>query len=198
LTRIFAEWIRTIERANNAARDGEAEAHGIAEGQNELSGLQGGRISPRDAGQIAAVDLDHREIGEWIGADDLAVPYPLVTGSDADVHRAIDDVIVSDDVAVGRNYDAAANAMFDLRLLRTHARESELLSEELRHRILIIGVVAILSHSGIHSFGGNGNVKNGWSYVCSEVLHGFVECEQRADAAVFEGRSGRRRGGRTH
>ena len=73
LARIIRVRVRPVDRAHDAARDGELEvAERAAEGQHRLPRLKLRRVAPRDGGQIGRVHLDHREVGELVGADDLA------------------------------------------------------------------------------------------------------------------------------
>ena len=64
------------------------------------------------------------------GVHDLAIAH-----GDADIDRAIDDVVVGDDISVRRNDDAAADAVLDLRLRPAVGAESlaKARTEELLH-----------------------------------------------------------------
>jgi len=101
LAAITGVGIGAVERADDAARDRELESVGIAEGEDGLSGMQIRGVAPRNAGEIAAADLDDGEIGKGIGADELGGHDLLVAHGDADVGRALDDVVVGDDVSSG-------------------------------------------------------------------------------------------------
>ena len=115
LARIVGIRIGAIEGADDAARDRELEvAEGAAEGEHGLAGMEPGGVAPGDAGQVFRVDLDDREIVELVDADEFGREDAAVIQGDANLHGAIDDVIVGDDVAVGRNDDAAADAVLDL------------------------------------------------------------------------------------
>ena len=82
-------------------------------------------------GKIGAVDLDHCQIGKWVGADQFGGQDSTIAERDFDFGSAIDHVIVGDDVAVGRNDDTAADAVLDPRLLRLHALAKLLAKESL-------------------------------------------------------------------
>ena len=71
---------------------------------------------PRERWEVGAVDFNHGEIGQRIGADQFGFHNFAVAHGDANVDCAIDDVVVGDDVSVGRNDYAAADAVLDLRL----------------------------------------------------------------------------------
>ena len=112
LAAIFVVWVRPIERADNAARDRELEvAKGAAKGEHRLPRMQLGRVAPCDARQIVGVDLDHRNVVELVNADELGGKDAAVVHGDANLHGTVDYVIVGDDVAVGRDDDATADAV---------------------------------------------------------------------------------------
>ncbi len=65
-------------------------------------------VAPGQAGQVAGVDFDNSKIGQRIGADQLGRQHATVGHGHADVHRAVNHVVVRDDVPIGRDDDAAA------------------------------------------------------------------------------------------
>ena len=156
--------------------------------------MQGGGVAPGNAGQIAAVDFDDGEISERIGADQLGDQDLAVAHSDANVDRAINHVIVGDDVSVGRNDDAAADAALDLRLAR-HAAALRALRAEAgpKKRWMSSGMFGLLAVAAAAR--SHGNVDDGGSHAGGESFHGAVEREQRADAVVGERSCGRGHGG---
>ncbi len=124
--RVVAVRVGPVERADDAARDRELEvAEGAAEGEHGLAGMQLRRVAPGDAGQVVRVDLDDGEVVELVDADQLGGKDAAVIEGDVDLHGAVDDVVVGEDVAVGREDDAAADAVFNLLLLR-HALHAAL------------------------------------------------------------------------
>src|SRR5208282_3923890 len=146
-TAVSGVWIRPVQRADNAASYSEAESQRIAECEHSLTGVQLRRVSQRNAGQVGAVDLDYGKISQRVGADQLRRQDSAVSHGDANIHRAVDDVVVGDDVAVGRNDHAAAQSMFCLGLrayLPKLAAEmlSELFSERSKELLQPVGVVA--------------------------------------------------------
>ncbi len=106
--RSAAEWVGTVQRANDAARHGEAESQRIAECEYGLAGMQLRGISQGHAGEVGCVDLDDGKISERICADELRRQDSPVGHGDANIHCAVNDVVVGDDVAIGRNDYAAA------------------------------------------------------------------------------------------
>src|SRR5208283_5422022 len=92
-----------------------------------LAGTNFARVAPGRAGEILhAVNFEHGDVGERIGADEFRFQHAAIAGGDADVDRAVDDVIVGDDVPVGRDDHATAHAVLDLRLLASGAEELKL------------------------------------------------------------------------
>ena len=79
-----------------------------------MAGHQFGRVTPGDAGQILGVDLDHGQVSEFVGANHLGGKGPAVMHGYPDLHRAIDHVIIGNDVSVRRDDDTAADAVLDL------------------------------------------------------------------------------------
>ena len=68
----------------------------------------------RSVGRLRGVDLQHREVGRSVDADDLgAAARACRRGSPTrtSAPRAADDVVVGEDVAVGRDDDAGAEAL---------------------------------------------------------------------------------------
>ena len=164
-------------------------------------------ISQGHAGQVGCIDLDDGKIGERICADELGRQDSTVRHGDANIDCAIDDVVVGDDVAIGRNDDAAAETVLNVRL-RAHLLPkavlaeaelaTELFSKELLQAVGIIVaiVVAIVfsvaalirSHAGL--LGNDGYVDDGGSDACGQGFHGTIKRKQRADAVIVESRGG--------
>ena len=108
LAGIVRRHIGTVQRADDAARNREAESEGVAECQNRLPGMQLGGIAPGRVGQAMAVHLDDRKVSQGIRAHNLGGKNPAIAHGDPNVGRAIDHVVVGDDVAVGRDDHTAA------------------------------------------------------------------------------------------
>ena len=69
-------------------------------------------------GKFLCVDLDDGKVIELVDADQLGRENAAVIEGDVDLHGAVDDMIVGEDVAVRRQDNAAADAVFNLLLLR--------------------------------------------------------------------------------
>ena len=107
LETIDAELIAS-ERAHNSEGDGAAEAKRIADGENDVTDLNGFGRSERDRGQVVALRLDHGKIGFGIAAAHMRVHLAAVGQHDFDVVGAFYDVIARQDVALGRDDDTRA------------------------------------------------------------------------------------------
>ncbi len=143
---IVGVWIRTVQRAHDTAGDGEAESEGIAEGKHRLSRTKRRRIAYRNIGQIRALDLDDRQIGERVGTYQLRCKNTTVAERDFDVGSAIHHVIVGHDITIRRDDDAAADAVFDPRLgLARVGRTADRRNAASRWACLL--PLAVISHS---------------------------------------------------
>ena len=101
-------------RADDAERDRLVEhAERIADRQHPLGDLQLRRIAPGQRRQVAGVDLEHRQVGRLVDADDLrrAARACPASVTETSAPRVADDVAVGEDVAVGRDDDAGAEAL---------------------------------------------------------------------------------------
>ena len=101
-----------------------------------------------------AVHLDDRKVGERIRAHHLGGKNPAIAHGDTNVGRAVDHVIIGDDVAVGRDDHAAAQPVLDPRLLRPHLLAklttklpAELLTQELPERAVFHAIRQIAVRS---------------------------------------------------
>ena len=103
------EGLGRFKRADDAARYRKAESEGVAESQNGLAGMQLRGIAPGRVGQVMAVDLDDRQVGQRVGAHHFGGQNPAIAHGDANVGRAIDHVVVGDDISVGRDDDPVPN-----------------------------------------------------------------------------------------
>ena len=86
-------------------------AERIADRTHPLAHPQRRRIAERRHRQAGlAVDLDQRDVGVGIGADDAGAQAAAVRQLDGDALGALDDVVVRQDAAVGVDDEAAAGA----------------------------------------------------------------------------------------
>jgi hypothetical protein len=72
----------------------------IADGEYPLRHFQLRGITPRHRRQVCCVDLQHGDVGGWIGADDLGAQLALVGHRDRHLDALIDDVVVREHVAI--------------------------------------------------------------------------------------------------
>ena len=170
LATIAGGWIRPVQRADNAARHGEAEAKRVAEGQHSLSRVELGRVTPGHAGQARCVYFNDREVGERVGAYEFCRQDLPVAHGHVDVHCAVNDVIIGDDVSVGRNNHATAEAVLDPGLgLHRHA---ELTSE----RSELLHVLRVFAGAKLRvGFGRDRNIHDRGSNACGERFHCLIE-----------------------
>ena len=103
-----------VERGNDPGGDGATQAIRVADGQDPVADPGAGAVAPADIGQVAALDLEHREVGSGIATDDARRIFAPVGGGDRDAVDgsgavdALDQMVVGDDVPVGRNDEARA------------------------------------------------------------------------------------------
>ena len=85
------------------------QAKGTADRQDDVSHQELVVVAPFEIGKILAVDLDHRQIGLGIGANDLRRELPFVVKKDFNVRSAVHDVVVRHDVPGGIYDDARSS-----------------------------------------------------------------------------------------
>ena len=78
----------------------------IADRQHNVTNLDALGIAERDRMEVRRVDLDHGQIARLVCAHHLRRQRAAVVHLDADAVRALDDVVVGEDVAVGADDDA--------------------------------------------------------------------------------------------
>ena len=99
------------DEADDADRDRVLVAERVADRAHPLAHPQRRRIADRrDRQARLAVDLDQRDVGVGIGADDARAQRPAVRQLDDDPLGALDDMVVGEDAAVGVDDEAAARA----------------------------------------------------------------------------------------
>src|SRR5208283_4150937 len=98
---IVVIWVGPVQRAHDSTGHGEAEGEWVAEGEHRLPWAKLRIIAQRNVGEVAALDLNHCEIGEWIRADQLGRKNAAVAQRDFDVRGISNHVVVGDDVPVG-------------------------------------------------------------------------------------------------
>ena len=128
--RASASGVGTVQRTDDAARHREAEAIRIAKGEYGLSRAKLGGVAPRYGREVGAFDLDDGQVRQRIGTDNLRRQDATIVQRNAYLGRALNNVVVGDNVAIRRDDDASANAVFDPRLLTLPERSLEHGAEE--------------------------------------------------------------------
>ena len=96
-------------RRDDAGGDGAAEAERIADGHHPVADADLGIVGEVDIGELAAaIDLEHREVGARVGADQLGVEFLAVIGHHGEGGAFLDDVVVGDEIAVLGDEEAGA------------------------------------------------------------------------------------------
>ena len=116
------------ERAHDAHRHRLPDAVGIADREDHVADPRVLDASERDDRQVLQVDLQHREIGLGIAADDRRLRRAAVGELHLDLLAALDHVLVREDVAVLADDDAGREGLREIgkairRPARTRLRE---------------------------------------------------------------------------
>ena len=112
------------ERRNDALRHRLADAERIADGDDEIADLERVGIAKLEHREIlAALELQHREIGARIAQHDLRLELALVGERDLHLGHALDHVIVGDDEARRIDDDARAERLLHPLVLASLAAE---------------------------------------------------------------------------
>ena len=103
---LLAAVVSAANCADDAVGDRVIHAKRRADRDYPLTGSQLGRISNADHRQAARVDLEQGNIGLFVGANDLCIQFATIGKSYGDLIRTIHHMIVGENVAVRRNYEA--------------------------------------------------------------------------------------------
>ena len=114
--------------ADDAHRGRFAHSKWIANGEDHVADLQSRGIADCKCGKTGRIDFQHCDVGSRIGADELGFEFALVAELHFDIGCAIDDVIVRQNRAVGRDDHARAEALF---AFGAHLLLAKLIAEEL-------------------------------------------------------------------
>src|SRR6185437_7353424 len=110
-----------------------AESEGIADRHHPVADARRG-VGELDEGLVGeAVDLEHGQICALVGADDLGGLLRAVVENDRHLVGVLYDVVVGDEVAVGRNGKAGTGGFVMLDLLG--GRRAELLEEVIKRTV---------------------------------------------------------------
>ena len=102
-----------LERAHDPGRDGAVVAERVADRDHRVADADGVGVAERQRRQRprVRVDLQHRDVGRGVGADDLRLHALVVREADVDRARVLDDVVVRDDVAGLVDHEAGAERL---------------------------------------------------------------------------------------
>ena len=100
--------------AHDALRDGLRQAHGVADGEHDVADAQPVRMPQRHHRYVRfQIELQHREVGVRIAADDLRVGDAAVGELGADQIGGGDHVVIGDHVRGAIDDDARAQALLE-------------------------------------------------------------------------------------
>ena len=113
--------------ADDTGGDGVVEAVRRADGHDPFADAHRIGIADPDHGQVGRIDLDDRDVGLRVGANDLRGEFALVGEPDEDLGSGAHHVGVGENQAVGAHDEAGSQA---LRRLRLTAGERDLEAPE--------------------------------------------------------------------
>lgn len=93
---------------DDAGGDCGGEVEGVADGHHGLSDTRAVAIAEGDGGEAGGLDFDDGEVGGRVVAYETGGQDAFVVEGNADAFGILDDVVVGDDIAVGRDDDARA------------------------------------------------------------------------------------------
>ncbi len=97
--------------ADDALGDGLADVVGVADGEHHVTHVGQPLRILRDHRQVVRLDVEHRQVGELVGADQFGAEHPSVLQRDYDLVRIGDDVVVGQHVAALVHDDAGAQPL---------------------------------------------------------------------------------------
>ena len=110
---------RAAEAAHDADRDGRSlDPERAPDGDDGLGDCQARRVAEWQGEEVVGLDLQDREIGGPVDTHDRGRKRPLVGQADPDLLRAVDDVVVGEDVAAAVHDEPRADAAALDRLVR--------------------------------------------------------------------------------
>ncbi len=99
---------RTTERADDAGGDRLLKTHRTADGDRDLAGRHPVRISQEERGKSTARDAHDGEVGFRVVADQFGTSRAAVGKMHPQVGRAVDDVAVRHQIAIGGDEEPRA------------------------------------------------------------------------------------------
>ncbi len=103
-----------MKRRDDAGGDGASDAVRVADCDHPVADARPRTVAPAHERQVRGVDLQEREVGGVVAADDARRIFLAVAQRDGDgvdcpgAGQALDEMVVGDDVAVRRNDEAGA------------------------------------------------------------------------------------------
>ena len=176
--------------------------NGRAGRDHPLADAERVRVAELERVELAVLDLEHREVGLRVAADQLGLEVTLVVGADRDLVGALDHVRVGEDVAVLRHHEPGAEAL--LRLLHAGAAElgsagAEEVIEEVAERVLLTAegvrlrrLPRALLRRVLHATPG-GNAHHRRAHVVGHVFERRRQLMREANADVARGGGARGR-----
>ena len=132
--------MRAAERRDDAHGHRLADAEGVADGEHDIADAQGFHLAEGDRRQLVGLDLQDGEIGFRVAADDLGLVGTGRRSARPGCRLGrFDDVEIGQDVAVGADQDAGAEAGVALR------RALRAVAEEVAENRVVEQRVALLS-----------------------------------------------------
>ena len=108
--------LHLADGADDAARHGSVEdAERIADGEHLLADLEAGAVAQGHGLKVGRLDLNDGEVVRLVSSDDGGRVVLLVLEDDLEFTRAVDDVVVGEDVAFLVNDEAGARTLLRLR-----------------------------------------------------------------------------------
>src|SRR5690606_27615413 len=116
------------QRADDAGGNGLAEPERIADGDYAVADAQTRRVAQPQGGQVGRIDPEQSDVGRLVAADQLSGEAAAILQRDRDLARAVDDMVVGENVTLVRVDDDAGPGAHAGPLLR-HLRQVEEASE---------------------------------------------------------------------
>jgi len=108
--------MRAAEGGDDAHGHRLADAERVADGEHDVADAQAVHLAEGDGGELVGLDLQDREVGFGVAADDVGLVGLAVVERNLDVVGFFDDMEIGQDVAVGADDDAGAETGVALRL----------------------------------------------------------------------------------
>ena len=161
-------------RRHDAGGHGATKTERISDGDDPITDTRFAIGEIHEGEALAGFDLDEREVGLRIGADNFRLVDRSIIGRNLDGLGAIDDVIVRHGIAIGRNEEAgtlAGHVLAAARLGLRHALLTELLEELLEGDPRTTFALVVVTHArcfrALVDLDADGN--HGRLYFCNDI-----------------------------